>query len=151
MICIFLESLKGARVLVTGASTGIGEQLAYHYARLGAQLVITARRGNVLEEVNGVFFFRSAFTFDSKRSDCFKMIRLTAGCAQVSGNGGSKGLFHACRHGEPLRCRARGTVRHRTARGAGFPGSEPHWAQSIWNVEWRRGAHAMAARGVEPQ
>uniref|UniRef100_A0A8C1GYI4 Hydroxysteroid (11-beta) dehydrogenase 1-like a n=2 Tax=Cyprinus carpio TaxID=7962 RepID=A0A8C1GYI4_CYPCA len=45
------ESLKGARVLVTGASTGIGEQLAYHYARLGAQLVITARRGNVLEQV----------------------------------------------------------------------------------------------------
>ncbi|KAK7126849.1 hypothetical protein R3I94_018135 [Phoxinus phoxinus] len=45
------ESLKGARVLVTGASTGIGEQLAYQYARLGAQLVITARRGNVLEEV----------------------------------------------------------------------------------------------------
>uniref|UniRef100_A0A8C2ACZ3 Hydroxysteroid 11-beta-dehydrogenase 1-like protein n=1 Tax=Cyprinus carpio TaxID=7962 RepID=A0A8C2ACZ3_CYPCA len=33
------ESLKGAR------------QLAYHYARLGAQLVITARRGNVLEQV----------------------------------------------------------------------------------------------------
>ncbi|KAG1939819.1 corticosteroid 11-beta-dehydrogenase isozyme [Pimephales promelas] len=48
---VFLESLKGARVLVTGASTGIGEQLAYQYARLGAQLVITARRGNVLEEV----------------------------------------------------------------------------------------------------
>ncbi|XP_051550323.1 hydroxysteroid 11-beta-dehydrogenase 1-like protein [Myxocyprinus asiaticus] len=45
------ESLKGARVLVTGASTGIGEQLAYHYARLGAQLVITARRANVLEQV----------------------------------------------------------------------------------------------------
>ncbi|TRY62292.1 hypothetical protein DNTS_025842 [Danionella cerebrum] len=45
------EDLKGARVLVTGASTGIGEQLAYHYARLGAQLVITARRGNVLEKV----------------------------------------------------------------------------------------------------
>ncbi|XP_051549118.1 hydroxysteroid 11-beta-dehydrogenase 1-like protein [Myxocyprinus asiaticus] len=45
------ESLKGARVLVTGASTGIGEQLSYHYARLGAQLVITARRANVLEQV----------------------------------------------------------------------------------------------------
>uniref|UniRef100_A0A672S1Y1 Hydroxysteroid 11-beta-dehydrogenase 1-like protein n=1 Tax=Sinocyclocheilus grahami TaxID=75366 RepID=A0A672S1Y1_SINGR len=48
---IFSKSLKGARVLVTGASTGIGEQLAYHCARLGAQLVITARRGNVLEQV----------------------------------------------------------------------------------------------------
>ncbi|XP_072516365.1 hydroxysteroid 11-beta-dehydrogenase 1-like protein [Salminus brasiliensis] len=45
------ESLKGAKVLVTGASTGIGEQMAYHYARLGAQIVITARRENVLKEV----------------------------------------------------------------------------------------------------
>ncbi|KAJ8366525.1 hypothetical protein AAFF_G00350940 [Aldrovandia affinis] len=45
------ESLRGARVLVTGASTGIGEQMAYHYARFGAQLAITARRGDVLREV----------------------------------------------------------------------------------------------------
>ncbi|XP_058495458.1 hydroxysteroid 11-beta-dehydrogenase 1-like protein isoform X3 [Solea solea] len=45
------ESLKGARVLVTGASTGIGEQLAYHYARFGAQIVITARREKVLQQV----------------------------------------------------------------------------------------------------
>ncbi|GAA6096768.1 hydroxysteroid 11-beta-dehydrogenase 1-like protein [Tachysurus ichikawai] len=45
------ESLKGMRVLVTGASTGIGEQLAYHYARMGAQIVITARREHVLKEV----------------------------------------------------------------------------------------------------
>ncbi|KAM7410176.1 hypothetical protein PAMA_001565 [Pampus argenteus] len=45
------ESLKGARVLVTGASTGIGEQMAYHYARFGAQVVITARRGKVLQQV----------------------------------------------------------------------------------------------------
>ncbi|TSK53670.1 Hydroxysteroid 11-beta-dehydrogenase 1-like protein [Bagarius yarrelli] len=44
------ESLKGKRVLVTGASTGIGEQVAYHYARMGAQIVITARRESVLKE-----------------------------------------------------------------------------------------------------
>ncbi|XP_041791443.1 hydroxysteroid 11-beta-dehydrogenase 1-like protein [Chelmon rostratus] len=45
------ESLRGARVVVTGASTGIGEQMAYHYARFGAQVVITARREKVLQEV----------------------------------------------------------------------------------------------------
>ncbi|XP_061098923.1 hydroxysteroid 11-beta-dehydrogenase 1-like protein isoform X1 [Conger conger] len=45
------ESIRGAKVLVTGASTGIGEQMAYHYARLGAQIVITARRESVLKEV----------------------------------------------------------------------------------------------------
>lgn len=47
------ESLKGARVLVTGASTGIGEQMAYHYARFGAQIVVTARREKVLQQVVG--------------------------------------------------------------------------------------------------
>ncbi|NP_001098261.1 hydroxysteroid 11-beta-dehydrogenase 1-like protein precursor [Oryzias latipes] len=45
------ESIRGARVLVTGASTGIGEQMAYHYARFGAQVVITARREKVLQQV----------------------------------------------------------------------------------------------------
>ncbi|XP_077439958.1 hydroxysteroid 11-beta-dehydrogenase 1-like protein isoform X1 [Vanacampus margaritifer] len=45
------ESLRGARVLVTGASTGIGEQMAYHYAKFGAQIVITARREKVLQQV----------------------------------------------------------------------------------------------------
>uniref|UniRef100_A0A3P8UU74 Hydroxysteroid (11-beta) dehydrogenase 1-like a n=1 Tax=Cynoglossus semilaevis TaxID=244447 RepID=A0A3P8UU74_CYNSE len=45
------ESLRGARVLVTGASTGIGEQLAYHYAKSGAQIVITARREAMLQQV----------------------------------------------------------------------------------------------------
>ncbi|KAM3619288.1 uncharacterized protein V6R79_005510 [Siganus canaliculatus] len=45
------ESLKGARVIVTGASTGIGEQMAYHYASFGAQIVITARREKVLQQV----------------------------------------------------------------------------------------------------
>ncbi|XP_069550984.1 hydroxysteroid 11-beta-dehydrogenase 1-like protein [Brachyistius frenatus] len=45
------ESLRGAKVLVTGASTGIGEQMAYHYARFGAQVVITARREKVLQQV----------------------------------------------------------------------------------------------------
>ncbi|KAM9357916.1 hydroxysteroid 11-beta-dehydrogenase 1-like protein [Symphorus nematophorus] len=45
------ESLRDARVVVTGASTGIGEQMAYHYARFGAQIVITARREKVLQQV----------------------------------------------------------------------------------------------------
>ncbi|XP_077573617.1 hydroxysteroid 11-beta-dehydrogenase 1-like protein [Stigmatopora nigra] len=45
------ESLRGAKVLLTGASTGIGEQMAYHYAKFGAQIVITARREQVLKKV----------------------------------------------------------------------------------------------------
>lgn len=45
------ETVKGKRVLITGASTGIGEQLAYQYARHGAHIVITARREQQLNEV----------------------------------------------------------------------------------------------------
>ncbi|XP_056374047.1 hydroxysteroid 11-beta-dehydrogenase 1-like protein [Hyla sarda] len=45
------ESLANVRVLVTGASTGIGEEIAYHYARAGAQIVLTARRENILIKV----------------------------------------------------------------------------------------------------
>ena len=45
------DSVKRKNVVVTGASTGIGEQLAYQYARLGANVVITARREKRLKEV----------------------------------------------------------------------------------------------------
>ncbi|XP_033710479.1 hydroxysteroid 11-beta-dehydrogenase 1-like protein isoform X2 [Tursiops truncatus] len=45
-------SLQGARVLLTGASVGIGEELAYHYARLGSHLVLTAHTEALLQKVN---------------------------------------------------------------------------------------------------
>ncbi|XP_075062653.1 hydroxysteroid 11-beta-dehydrogenase 1-like protein [Mixophyes fleayi] len=43
--------LANTRVLVTGASAGIGEEMAYHYARAGAKLVLTARREHALVKV----------------------------------------------------------------------------------------------------
>ncbi|XP_038633402.1 hydroxysteroid 11-beta-dehydrogenase 1-like protein [Scyliorhinus canicula] len=45
------ELLSGSHVLLTGASKGIGEQLAYHYARFGANLVITARNEARLKQI----------------------------------------------------------------------------------------------------
>ncbi|XP_009297199.1 hydroxysteroid 11-beta-dehydrogenase 1-like protein [Danio rerio] len=45
------ESIRGTRVLITGASSGIGEQMAYHYAKFGAEIVITARRLEALKKV----------------------------------------------------------------------------------------------------
>ncbi|XP_065710627.1 11-beta-hydroxysteroid dehydrogenase 1-like [Patagioenas fasciata] len=45
------EMLKGKRVIVTGASTGIGEQMAYHLARMGSHVFITARTEAKLQKV----------------------------------------------------------------------------------------------------
>ncbi|XP_046299919.1 hydroxysteroid 11-beta-dehydrogenase 1-like protein isoform X1 [Marmota monax] len=47
--------LQGARVLLTGAAggEGVGEELAYHYARLGSHLVLTAQAEALLQKVVG--------------------------------------------------------------------------------------------------
>lgn len=45
------EMLQGKRVIVTGASTGIGEQMAYHLARMGSHILITARTEAKLQKV----------------------------------------------------------------------------------------------------
>ncbi|NXN33566.1 DHI1 dehydrogenase, partial [Nycticryphes semicollaris] len=45
------EMLKGKRVIVTGASSGIGEQMAYHLARMGSHILITARTEAKLQKV----------------------------------------------------------------------------------------------------
>ncbi|KAL0535279.1 hypothetical protein IC582_029606 [Cucumis melo] len=52
LFCVlFTEDVNGKVVLITGASSGIGEHLAYEYAKRGACLVLVARRQNLLEEV----------------------------------------------------------------------------------------------------
>uniref|UniRef100_A0A0D9VGB2 3-oxoacyl-[acyl-carrier-protein] reductase n=1 Tax=Leersia perrieri TaxID=77586 RepID=A0A0D9VGB2_9ORYZ len=45
------ENLRGKVVLITGASSGIGEELAYQYAAQGACLALVARRKKALEDV----------------------------------------------------------------------------------------------------
>ncbi|XP_010253812.1 PREDICTED: 11-beta-hydroxysteroid dehydrogenase 1B-like [Nelumbo nucifera] len=45
------QNIAGKVVLITGASSGIGEHLAYEYARRGASLVLVARREKSLREV----------------------------------------------------------------------------------------------------
>nr|XP_009936922.1 PREDICTED: corticosteroid 11-beta-dehydrogenase isozyme 1-like [Opisthocomus hoazin] len=42
---------RGKRVMVTGASSGIGEQMAYHLARMEAHLLLTARTEAKLQKV----------------------------------------------------------------------------------------------------
>uniref|UniRef100_A0A674JTY4 11-beta-hydroxysteroid dehydrogenase 1 n=1 Tax=Terrapene triunguis TaxID=2587831 RepID=A0A674JTY4_9SAUR len=50
-LLFLFKMLKGKRVIVTGASTGIGEQMAYHLARMGAHVLITARTEAKLQKV----------------------------------------------------------------------------------------------------
>lgn len=45
------EQLRGKVVLITGASSGIGEELAYQYASKGASLALVARRKQALKSV----------------------------------------------------------------------------------------------------
>lgn len=45
------ESLRGKKVVICGASTGIGEELAYQYSKLGAQVLLVARREAELQKV----------------------------------------------------------------------------------------------------
>ncbi|CBI15699.3 unnamed protein product, partial [Vitis vinifera] len=45
------EDVAGKVVLITGASSGIGEHLAYQYARRGACLVLVARKEKSIQEV----------------------------------------------------------------------------------------------------
>jgi short-subunit dehydrogenase len=48
-----MSYLKGKVVWITGASSGIGEALAYEIVRKGARLIISARRKEELERVKG--------------------------------------------------------------------------------------------------
>lgn len=49
--CPNLAPLRNASVVITGCSSGIGAELALQYSRLGARLVIAARRRAQLEQV----------------------------------------------------------------------------------------------------
>ncbi|HPM83332.1 MAG TPA: SDR family NAD(P)-dependent oxidoreductase [Candidatus Anammoximicrobium sp.] len=47
------RKISGSRTIVTGASSGIGRALALELARQGARSVLTARRAELLEELQG--------------------------------------------------------------------------------------------------
>ncbi len=42
--------LKGKNIIITGGGTGLGKSMATRFAELGADLVITSRRQNVIDE-----------------------------------------------------------------------------------------------------
>lgn len=46
-----MESLKGKKVFITGATSGIGKSCAYKFAEAGADLILAARRKSHLEKI----------------------------------------------------------------------------------------------------
>ena len=48
------DLLKGKKILVTGGGTGLGREMATHFAMHGAELYICGRRQNVLEETANI-------------------------------------------------------------------------------------------------
>lgn len=80
---MFSENVAGKVVLITGASSGIGEHLAYEYGSRGACLALVARREDRLREVAGtarllgspeVMIFRADVSNDN---DCKRFVDLT--------------------------------------------------------------------------
>ena len=59
----FPDSLVGKNVLVTGASRGIGREMALNYCRMGANVFITARDEKKLKEVRTCVSNLSIFVF----------------------------------------------------------------------------------------
>ncbi|KAF5205483.1 11-beta-hydroxysteroid dehydrogenase 1B [Thalictrum thalictroides] len=78
-----MEDLSGKVVLITGASSGIGENLAYEYAQKGALLALVARREEKLQEVAdnarklGSLDVITVCADVSKSNDCKKLVEET--------------------------------------------------------------------------
>ncbi|KAK2658525.1 hypothetical protein Ddye_005060 [Dipteronia dyeriana] len=49
---LYTENMENKVVIITGASSGIGEQIAYEYAKRGANLVLVARREHRLRGIS---------------------------------------------------------------------------------------------------
>ena len=74
--------MKDNVTVITGASTGIGEELAYRLAQQGAHLVLTARRQDELDRVaeKARSFGAKVITVSAdvaKSDDCRKIIDTT--------------------------------------------------------------------------
>ena len=99
------SALKNKTVVVTGASSGIGRAAALEFARRGANLVLAARRAELLEEVanecrNLGVECRIVVTDVTLRSDCQHLIDI-AGQVDVLVNNAGFAVFDPFESAKP--------------------------------------------------
>ena len=85
----------GKVTLVTGASSGIGRQIAQHLAQRGARVFGTARNPQTAQPVPGVEFVRMDVTDDTSVSEALREIAQKAGPVEVLVNNAGYGLTGA--------------------------------------------------------
>src|SRR5256712_10579814 len=98
-------SLRGKKVVITGASSGIGRAAALEFARRGSNLVIAARRGELLDEVARLCRERgvecSAIVADvANREDCQRLID-AAGRVDILVNNAGFAIFGGIEDAKP--------------------------------------------------
>ncbi len=98
-------SLRGKKVVITGASSGIGRAAALEFARRGSNLVIAARRGELLDEVARLCRERgvecSAIVADvANREDCQRLID-AAGRVDILVNNAGFAIFEGIEDAKP--------------------------------------------------
>lgn len=57
------DAFRGKVIWITGASQGLGETMALHFARLGAKLILSSRRQAELERVKSLCKVRTTHVY----------------------------------------------------------------------------------------
>lgn len=100
-----MGTLRSQRVVITGASSGIGRAAALEMARRGASLVLAARRADLLEEVAALCRAAGAeceavVADVSVQRDCRRLIE-QAGRVDVLVNNAGFGVFESIERARP--------------------------------------------------